>query len=317
MSARAAAAERSPVSVDLKGLIDLRPAGEAIRLTAPRVRAFAAGGNLSPFKGRGVEFDESRPYQAGDDLRTMDWRVTARTGKPYTKVFREERNRPVIVWLDLRRSMLFATRRAYKAVAAAELAGLVAWSAVGHGDQLGGLVFTEGEHHEQRPRLGGRSALRLLQLITASSCWTEDLTPGTRADEASSTEGDTDRALLRLTRVARPGSMLFLISDFQALSADFERHIRELASHGDVFLVHMFDPVEAELPPPGRYRIQLGSRSFTIETADARNRERHREKFALRRERLRTLAATPGVALIECSTADDPHEILSKRFARA
>ena len=122
----ASAVERSPVSVDLKGLIDLKPGGEAIRLTAPRVRAFAAGGNLSPFKGRGVEFDESRPYQPGDDLRTMDWRVTARTGKPYTKVFREERNRPVIVWLDLRSSMLFATRRAYKAVAAAELAGLIA-----------------------------------------------------------------------------------------------------------------------------------------------------------------------------------------------
>jgi uncharacterized protein (DUF58 family) len=312
MSARAF---RSPVSIDLKGLIDLKPGGEAIRLTAPRVRAFAAGGNLSPFKGRGVEFDESRPYQAGDDLRTMDWRVTARTGKPYTKVFREERNRPVILWLDLRRSMLFATRRAYKAVAAAELAGLIAWSAVGHGDQLGGLVFTENEHHEQRPRLGGRSALRLLQLIVASSCWTEELTP--RPVEASPAEADTDRALLRLTRVVRPGSMLFLISDFQVLSGDFERHIRELASHGDVFLVHVFDPVEAELPPPGRYRIQLGSRSFTIETADARNRERHRERFAARHERLRTLAASPGVALIECATADDPHEVLSKRFARA
>jgi uncharacterized protein (DUF58 family) len=245
----------------------------------------------------------------------MDWRVTARTGKPYTKVFREERNRPVILWLDLRRSMLFATRRAYKAVAAAELAGLIAWSAVGHGDQLGGLVFTENEHHEQRPRLGGRSALRLLQLIVASSCWTEELTP--RPVEASPAEADTDRALLRLTRVVRPGSMLFLISDFQVLSGDFERHIRELASHGDVFLVHVFDPVEAELPPPGRYRIQLGSRSFTIETADARNRERHRERFAARRERLRTLAASPGVALIECTTADDPHEVLSKRFARA
>jgi len=311
-----ARAFRSPVSVDLKGLIDLKPGGEAIRLTAPRVRAFAAGGNLSPFKGRGVEFDESRPYQPGDDLRTMDWRVTARTGRPYTKVFREERNRPVIVWLDLRRSMLFATRGAYKAVAAAELAGLVAWSAVGHGDQLGGLVFAEDEHHELRPRLGRRAALHLLQVVAASSCWTGGV-GGAQVREAAAAEGDTDRALLRLTRVARPGSMLFLISDFRVLSGDFERHIRELASHGDVFLVHVFDPVEAELPPPGRYRIQLGARSFTIETADARVRARHREQFDRRRERLRALAAAPGVALIECTTADDPHEILSKRFARA
>jgi hypothetical protein len=110
--------------------------------------------------------------------------------------------------------------------------------------------------------------------------------------------------------------MLFLISDFRVLSDDFERHVRQLASHGDVFLVHVFDPVEAELPPPGRYRIQLGAQSFTIETADARIRARHREQFERRQQRLRALAAGPGVALIECTTADDPYEILSKRFAR-
>ena len=92
----------------------------------------------------------------------MDWRVTARTGKPHTKVFREERNRPVFVWLDLRRPMLFATRGAFKAVRAAEIAALVAWSAVANGDRLGGLVFSETEHHELRPALGARAALRLL-----------------------------------------------------------------------------------------------------------------------------------------------------------
>jgi uncharacterized protein (DUF58 family) len=308
MSARAIAVGRSPVSVSLERLIALKGAGETIRLTAPRVQAFAVGGHLSPFKGRGVEFDESRPYQPGDDLRTIDWRVTARTGKPYTKVFREERNRPVIVWLDLRRSMLFATRRAYKAVVAAELAALVAWSAIGNGDQLGGLVFSDDEHHELRPRLGRRAALRLMQLIAASSCW--QAPAATRMGDI-----DTDHALTRLTRVARPGSMLFLISDFSDLSDDAERHIRALASHGDLFLVHVYDPVEAELPPPGRYRIRMDGRSFAIETSDQGVRLKHRERFARKREQIRALARMPGVALIECATSDDPHEVLSKRFA--
>jgi len=307
MSARAIAVGRSPVSVSLERLIALKAAGETIRLTAPRVRAFAVGGHLSPFKGRGVEFDESRPYQPGDDLRTIDWRVTARTGKPYTKVFREERNRPVIVSLDLRRSMLFATRRAYKAVIAAELAALVAWSAIDNGDQLGGLVFSDDEHHELRPRLGRRAALRLMQLIAASSCWQA---PGARAGDI-----DTDHALMRLTRVARPGSMLFLVSDFVDLSDDAERHIRALASHGDLFLVHVYDPVEAELPPPGRYRIRMDGRSFAIETSDQRVRLKHRERFARKREQIHALTRVPGVALIECATSDDPHEVLSKRFA--
>ena len=95
--------------------------------------------------------------------------MTARTGKPHTKVFREERNRPVFVWLDLRRPMLFATRGAFKGVRAAEMAALVAWSAVANGDRLGGLVFSETEHHELRPALGSRAALRLLQTICTES----------------------------------------------------------------------------------------------------------------------------------------------------
>src|SRR5690606_15152180 len=160
-----ALAERSPVRIGFGDLLRLKAAGESIRLAAPSVRALAAGGHLSAFKGRGVEFDESRPYQAGDDLRTMDWRVTARTGKPHTKVFREERNRPGNVWLDLRPAMPFGTQGAFKGVRAAEVAAIVAWSAAANGDRFGGLVFSEFEHHEQRPRLGRRPVLQMLQRV--------------------------------------------------------------------------------------------------------------------------------------------------------
>ncbi len=306
----AAAIERSPVRVSLTDLLRLRAAGEAIRLTAPRVRAAAVGGHLSPYKGRGVEFDESRPYQAGDDLRTIDWRVTARTGKPHTKVFREERNRPVFVWLDLRQPMLFATRGAYKGVRAAETAALVAWSAVANGDRLGGLVFSGAEHHEQRPGLGMRGALRLLQTIAGESMWL----PG--SDEGAA-EADAEHALLRLTRVARPGSLIFLLSDFRRLGPDAERHLKQLASHCDLMLVHFFDAIEAELPPPGRYRIQSGGRSFAIETANDALRRRYHERFEERRAGLRALSRLPGIRLIECATADDPRTVLGQYFRRA
>lgn len=301
-------AERSPVSVELRDLILAKPAGESIGLTTPRVRAYTSGGHLSPFKGRGVEYDESRPYQEGDDLRTMDWRVTARTGKPYTKVFREERNRPVIIWLDLRRPMHFATRGAYKSVRAADAAALIAWSAVANGDQLGGLVFSEYEHHELRPRLGRRAALRLLQLIADNPCWRP-----ARAEAAG--ENDTERSLLRLTRVARPGSMMFLLSDFRSFGADDEKYVRQLASHGDLFLIHVYDTVEAELPPPGRYRIRKERRAFAIETSDPAARARYRDRFAARVARLRTLARVPGVEVLDCATTDKPFEVLTKRFA--
>jgi uncharacterized protein (DUF58 family) len=305
--AAAARVLQSPVRIVLADLLRLRAAGEAIRLTAPRVRVAAAGGHLSPYKGRGVEFDESRPYQPGDDLRTIDWRVTARTGKPHTKVFREERNRPVFVWLDLRRPMLFATRGAYKGVRAAEMAALIAWSAVGNGDRLGGLVFSETEHHELRPALGLRSALRLFQKIAADSLWQSTSTE-------ASPEVDAERALLRLTRVARPGSLIFLLSDFRRLGADSERHLRQLAGHCDLMLVHFFDPVEAELPPPGRYRIQSGTRTFTIETANEVLRRSYHERYADRIASLKALARLPGIHWMECATHADARMLLSQQF---
>lgn len=310
MALAAALKQRSPVGVELRDLIAQKPGGESIKLSAPRIRAFAIGGHLSPYKGRGVEFDESRPYQAGDDLRTIDWRVTARTGKPHTKVFREERNRPCMVWLDLRASMLFATQGAYKAVRAADMAALIAWSTIGNGDQLGGLIFSDSEHHELRPRLGRRAALRLLQLIADSGCW-----HGIKTAEADS--APLEQPLLRLTRVVRPGSMMFLLSDFATLDDDDERHIKQLARHGDLFLVHFFDPIEAELPPPGRYRIQMGTRSISIETGDAAVRRRYRERFAARIARLQALERLPGVTVMDCRTVDDAYTVLARRFARA
>lgn len=310
MAAAPSSASGWPVSVDLHDLILLKPAGERIRLTTPRVRAFAVGGHLSPFKGRGVEFDESRPYQHGDDLRTIDWRVTARTGKPHTKVFREERNRPVLVWADMQQTMAFATQGAYKRVTAAQLAALISWSTVGNGDQLGGLVFTETAHHELRPRLGRRSALRLLELVAETSRAAPDAPPTPPAVAVEQT-------LLRLTRVARPGHMLFLISDFSGLDAAAERHVRQLSSHSDVFLVRVFDPLEAELPPPGRYRIQTGGDVRVIDTRSADVRRSHRERFEARTAQLKSLARLPGVTLLSLSTVDDPRTVLARHFMRA
>ena len=308
MSARSEASGRHPTTVGLRELIQLRQAGEMIKLSAPRIRAYTSGGHLSPFKGRGVEFDESRPYQEGDDLRTIDWRVTARTGKPHTKVFREERNRPVIVWVDLRRTMMFATRGAYKAVVAARAAAMVTWSAVANGDQLGGLVFGDSDHEELRPRLGRRAALRLLQLIAAS--------PGWSAAGAGSDSGSALHALKRMTRVARPGSLAVLISDFIGLDAEWERLLRELASHCDVQLLHVYDPVEAELPPPGEYRIHVGDKIHTVDTSDMKTREQYRQAFEDRRARLLGLARLPSARLITCTSDDDPAVLLPRQFAR-
>jgi uncharacterized protein (DUF58 family) len=151
---RASSVDATPVDgdnlvcVSPATLIALRGAGEGLSLKASRIAARQSGNYLSRFKGRGMEFDEARQYQPGDDVRTLDWRVTARTGKPHTKLFREERERAVLAWVDMRPTMFFATRGAFKSVIAARAAALIAWSTNQQGDRLGSLVFNADNHHE-------------------------------------------------------------------------------------------------------------------------------------------------------------------------
>ncbi|MFL2547302.1 MAG: DUF58 domain-containing protein [Candidatus Rariloculaceae bacterium] len=303
----AVATEPSPARISLAELISLKAAGETLNLSTLRVRALGVGAHLSPFKGRGVEYDESRLYQPGDDLRTMDWRLTARTDKPHTKVFRDERDRPVIVWLDLRRPMHFATHGVFKAVRAAQMAALISWSAVSNGDRVGGLIFSEHEHFEIRPRMGRRSSLRLFQAMSRDSFWAP-------SNEDGSNKSDAEHALARLTRVARPGSMIFLISDFRNLGEHFERNFRLLAAHCDVFAIHMYDSVEVDLPPPGHYRIHADSKTVSIDTDSDAARRRYRQLFQERRAMLEKLTRYPSVHSLDCSTTDDPRAVLMERF---
>ena len=162
-----------PVRISLASMIGLRHAARSLPLKATKIRAQRSGGFLSPFKGRGMEFDEVRPYQPGDDIHSLDWKVTARTGKPHTKLFRDERERPILLWVDLRSPMFFATRGMYKAVAAARAAALLAWSAILQGDRLGALIFSEHKHVELRPQRGSAAALHFMKQLVEHPAWTD------------------------------------------------------------------------------------------------------------------------------------------------
>ena len=139
------------VRVKMSTLIGLNRDAASLPLISNAVRAQVAGGHLSAFRGRGMEYHESRPYQPGDDIRSIDWRVTARSGQTHTKVYREERERPVLLWLDLSNSMFFGTQVCFKSVLASKLAALLAWSSVQHGDRLGYcLLYTSDAADDDR-----------------------------------------------------------------------------------------------------------------------------------------------------------------------
>ncbi len=262
-----------------------------------------SGDYQSPFRGRGMEFDESRLYQAGDDIRNIDWRVTARTGKPHTKLYREERERPVFLWVDLRAPMFFATRGRYKSVLAARLAALLAWSAIHHGDRVGGVVFSEEAHHELKPQRGKSAALRLINQLVQHPAWQ-------RARPLAIDHSAGGRALLRLRRVARPGSLIFLLSDFRHLDHKAESRLLQLSRHNDVVMIFIHDVLEKALPPAGRYRISNGQDELVIDTFDKRRVQQHRQKFQQHHERLQQLARRHKLYFLSCTTQDDPFSIL-------
>jgi uncharacterized protein (DUF58 family) len=165
MSSLAPAPSLDRVEPQLRELMSLAGGARALPSWSRSIRAPQSGQYLSTLRGRGMEYDESRPYQPGDDIRQLDWRVTARTGKPHTKLFREERERPVFICVDYRRAMFFATKGVFKAVQAARLAALLAWRAQQQGDRVGGLVFADAIHHELPPRRNRTATLQWLKLL--------------------------------------------------------------------------------------------------------------------------------------------------------
>lgn len=257
------------VAASASSLVQLRYAARELSLF-PRTppRAQIAGGYQSRFRGRGMDFDEVRPYQPGDDRRSIDWRVTARTQQTHTKVFREERERPVLLVVDLRQSMFFGSRKC-KSVSACEVAAALAWAALRAGDRVGGLIFSPGLEQDIRAKNSHHSVLQIIKSLAETS--------------AALASRQTDRHRLvnifeHARRVAHPGSTLVMISDFYDFNRDCESQLFELGRHCDLTLCHISDPLDRQLPPAGVYPVNDGHSRFTL---DARKPEQ-RKAYALK-----------------------------------
>ena len=302
------AEDTSPVAVSQAGLIRLNAPARAIALEVLRVNSLQTGAYVSHFRGRGMEFDESRPYQPGDDPRSIDWRVTARSTEAYTKLFREERERPVLVVMDLRASMHFATRGCYKSVNGSRAAALLSWAAHHRGDRLGGLIFGDTTHRELKPRLGRRAALRFVHELVEHPDWSQH--GGTRDTNALA------NAMSALRRVARPGSLVIVISDFLGFDVSAQSYLSSIAQHNEVLAVFMNDPLERDLPPPGRYRVVSASAEMAIDTMAPAARRDYAQEFTERRQALEQFCHRYGVHLMPMSTDDDPVSSLQAALGR-
>ena len=251
-----------------------------------------------------MDYLESRNYEIGDDIRNIDWRVTARTGNPHTKIFQEERERPVVAFLDLDARMFFATRGRLKSIVAAEIGALVAWAATRRGDRIGGLLFSSSLHHEVRPRGGRRGALRFIRVL--EQLWEErknqplDLTPG------------LPDALERLRRIVRPGSLVILASDFMGLDESCERHLSRLTQHNDMVALQILDPIETQVPPNGRYPISDGKQTAVLDLVSNSSREQYRREVVERQFKAAQTLQRYRVPVFSVGTTDDPAVALSQ-----
>jgi uncharacterized protein (DUF58 family) len=256
--------------------------------TSKVVNDVLAGEYQSVFKGRGMEFDEVREYQVGDDVRSIDWNVTARSGKPFVKRFREERELTVMFLVDLSASGSFGSAKQPKNELAAEICALLAFAAIKNNDKVGLIVFTDHVEMFIPPKKGTRHVLRVIREILSF--------------RPQRTRTDITRALDYLGRVQSRRAVVFLISDFQA--EGFERSLRVLGRRHDLIAVAVTDPREMALPDVGLIELE-DAETGAVALIDTGSHAVRRQYAALaleRAARLNDLLGSTGIDQIRVQT---------------
>jgi uncharacterized protein (DUF58 family) len=289
------------VYVDLEQLIALEQKGRKVSLL-PRqpVHSLLSGRYASRMRGRGLNFEEIRDYRSGDDVRSIDWKVTARLQSPHVRVFNEERDRQGVLVVDQRLSMFFGTRRAMKSVTAAEIAAVVAWRILSVGDRVGGIVFNDRSIEEVRPQ---RSRRIVLQYLTKLAEQNQALGVG-RGITRDATM--LNRALDRIRRVAPHDATVVIFSDFDGADETTRHAIAALAAHNTVIAVLIHDPSQSELPAAGRMTVTDGELQIALDVAHGSTRQNILDMSKIRLRNVLEWTRDFGVPVLPLSTAEEP-----------
>ncbi|WP_240905321.1 DUF58 domain-containing protein [Bordetella hinzii] len=290
----------SPVHVPLSELMALEGAVRGLNFAAHQpLRSVLAGAHGSRLRGRGLDFAELRRYVQGDDLRQLDARASLRLGKPFVRVYTEERDRPLILLVDQRMNMYFGSTRAFKSAVAARLAALSAWASLRAGDRVGGIVIGDEALVQWRPL---RSRARVQALLAAVarenqslSAKRPDVPAGSRLNEA-----------LRAARAMAPDDCLVaVISDFAGADEQTLRHLRLLRAHNDVIGMLVFDPMAQNLPQGGHVVISQGEVQLELAMGSDRLHRPLADFFSERLRNVATLLRQAQVPMLSIDTVED------------
>ncbi len=284
------------ITVNIDELLHLRYAAARVVLkNTRRLSTSQSGAYLSHIRGRGMDFDETRGYQMGDDIRFMDWRVMARTGEAHTKLFREERERPVFVVVDQSASMHFGTRVTFKSVIAAHAAAILSWAAIAQGDRIGGVIFNDHTYRAIKPRSRKQGLLHVFTQLVAMN----QQPPLTAAPH------QLDNVLMQLRRVCHPGGLIFIISDFAQMTPTMERHLRALRQHNQIIACQVYDQLERQPPPPDVYQVTDGIQRIWLDTHKKTVRDSYIQQSQTQQHQLKEMLVRQHIPLIELGTHDD------------
>ncbi|SDK23709.1 DUF58 domain-containing protein [Microbulbifer yueqingensis] len=281
---------------EVTSLVQLRYIARQLHMFRPRLaRSDQAGGLLTRYRGRGMNFEEVRHYHPGDDVRSIDWRVTARTGETHTKLYQEERERPVVILVDLRSPMFFGSRRAFKSVVASGIAAALGWAGLHHSDRIGAMIFTDDAIDTVRPRRSHHAVLAMIHAMVELAGELDSPVPA---------NGSQPMKLLleEARRISRPGTALFLVSDCHDLDESCAQPLYLLTRHADLQVLRIADPLELSLPAQsltisdGRQRTFLGAGNRPL-------REFFAERHAQARADVEQLCRRHRLPLLDFDTA--------------
>jgi uncharacterized protein (DUF58 family) len=261
-------------------------------------RSVLNGRHASRLRGRGLNFEELRDYLPGDDIRAIDWKVTARTGEPHVRVMTEERDRPALIVVDQRMSMFFGSRLNMKAVTAAEAAALAGFRILDQGDRVGGIVFGDDEIAEVRPQ---RSRTALNRFLTALA----DANGLLRADAPPVEPVSLTRVLRDVARIAPRNHLVIVLSDFDALDDETHRLVSGLARKNDLVLGLVSDPMAEEIPEGLKLVVSDGELQAEVDTGDRTTHSALRDMARGRLAEILDWQRTLGVPVLPLSAAEE------------
>lgn len=284
--------------IELADLLKLRYQAQGFSyLPRQPIHSLLSGSRASRLRGRGLNFEELRAYLPGDDIRNIDWKVTARTGKPHTRVYTEERDRPVLMLVDQRLNMFFGSRVSTKSATAAEAAAASAWRVLGVGDRPGALIFNDTRIELVRPH---RSETRVLELLNSLVTFNCELTVDS-TDKPNASQ--LNEALRRTAGMVSHDYLVVLISDLHGADQETAKLITRIAEHNDALVCFVYDPLEADLPSSGKLVVSDGDLQLQFDGTDADLRQQFARSFSDRFEQGRNLLLRRQVPVLPLQTS--------------